>query len=446
MLREFISYIEENRLYGSEGRILMAVSGGIDSMVMSHLFIAAGIPAAVAHCNFSLRGKESDLDEAFVRKFAAKHKIPFHTVKFDTTRYAAEKGISIQMAARELRYRWFEEVRSENGYQSVALAHNLNDNVETFLINLTRGTGIAGLTGMRPRFKNLVRPLLFASRKAITEYSDQNRIKFREDRSNSDVKYTRNKLRHNIIPLFRELNPSFDTTVTETAERLGEINDIVTEYILETRNKVRSHHNEMVSFNAPELKSLIDKRTVLFELFRPYGLSSVQVDELIKLIKSRSGKKLLTRSHVITRNRNEILVSLADKSTEYRYEAPSIGSLQKVPGIISAKIKSKGSRFRIPSSSSVACLDAGKLDYPLIVRKWLPGDHFYPLGMRSGKKLSDHFIDRKYSIPQKENQLILESSGRIAWIIGDRIDDRFKVTETTKKVAVIRYDSGYRGQ
>jgi tRNA(Ile)-lysidine synthase len=193
MTEEFKKYIQENDLVTDSDTVLLAVSGGIDSMVMAHLFVSSGIKTAIAHCNFNLRGKESDGDESFVKKFASIHNITFHSVSFDTTGFATEKNISIQMAARELRYRWFEEVRLEHKYDLIALAHNLNDNVETFLINLTRGTGIAGLTGMNPRYKYLIRPLLFATRKSITEYSNKNGIDFREDRSNSDTKYIRNK-------------------------------------------------------------------------------------------------------------------------------------------------------------------------------------------------------------------------------------------------------------
>jgi len=439
MIQEFRNFIEDNDLLTGKGKVLMAVSGGIDSMAMSHLFIVSDIPSGIAHCNFNLRGKESDMDEAFVKRFAAKHKIPFHTVRFDTSGYAVEKGISIQMAARELRYRWFEEIRSGHNYESIAIAHNLNDNVETFLINLSRGTGIAGLTGMRPRFNNIIRPLLFATRKAISDFSVTNKIKFREDRSNSETKYVRNKIRHSILPLFRELNPSFDVTISETAERFGEINEIVSSYIAGIKKVSSEDKNHMLTFNASDLKKVNPQKTVLFELFRPYGLSPAQVGEMIKLISSKSGQKLLTRTHCITKNRNVIIVTQHGEFPGYHFQADTAEALKNVPGIISAVIKKAGKGFKIPVSSSIACLDAEKVMFPMEVRKWVAGDFFYPLGMRSRKKLSDYFIDRKYSVPEKERQLVLESSGDIIWVIGERIDNRFRVTDDTKKVLVIKY-------
>jgi tRNA(Ile)-lysidine synthase len=438
MLQEFLNFTRENLLITGNRKVLMAVSGGIDSMVMSHLFISAGIPSAIAHCNFNLRGKESNMDESFVGKLAAKHSIPFHKVSFDTTGYAEEKGISIQMAARELRYRWFEKVRSEYGYESIALAHNLNDNVETFFINLLRGTGISGLTGMKPRFRYLIRPLLFATRNAITEYSVQNKIKFREDRSNADVKYVRNRLRHNIIPLFRELNPSFDLTITETAGRFEEINEIVSAFIAGIRERSACFKNDMLSFSISELKKVSTGTTVLFELFRPYGLSSVQLDELKKIIGSKSGHTLLTKTHRITKNRDELIITELAREPEVQYQAESLSQLRKFPGFISAVTKAAGKGFQVPQSSSTACLDAEKIMFPVVIRRWAPGDFFYPLGMKSRKKLSDYFIDKKYSIPEKEKQMILESSGNIIWVIGKRIDNRFRVTDTTRKVLIIK--------
>ena len=282
MVEEFRKYIAENNLFNPSDRVLLAVSGGIDSMVMAHLFLAINASTGIAHCNFNLRGPESDEDEAFVKDFASLHKIPFFSESFDTTGFASEKGISIQMAARELRYRWFEEIRLKNNFYCISVAHNLNDNVETFLLNLTRGSGIAGLTAMKPKHKNLIRPLLFATRSSIVEYCNFNKIDFREDRSNAETKYKRNKIRHIIIPKFKEINPSFETTIIETAERLNEINEIISGHISGLRDKVTIVNKNSISFKINILQGLSPRLTLLYELFRPYGVAKGQLDDLVK--------------------------------------------------------------------------------------------------------------------------------------------------------------------
>lgn len=437
MLEEFRKYIEENNLFEASHRILLAVSGGIDSMVMTHLFLRTQREIGIAHCNFNLRSSESDEDETFVRNFASGHNIPCYSVSFDTTGFASEKDISIQMAARELRYRWFEEIRVKNGYDAVALAHNLNDNIETFLINLTRGTGIAGLTGIKPKYKYLIRPLLFATRHAIAEYCEQQNITYREDRSNTEIKYTRNRIRHVILPVFREINPSFDATVSETAERLGEINEIVTGFISAIRKKITRQRNGTIVFRIDDLNSLTPKRTVLFELFKPFGLGNGQLDDLMNLISGKTGGQIFTTSHRFIKNRKEILISRKDEEAEGFYIITSPEEFRRVPGIISANLRILNSDFKIPSSPAIACLDAGKIKFPLIIRKWKHGDSLYPFGMNQKKKLSDYFIDNKYSILEKENSQILESENKIVWIIGHRIDNRFRITKSTKKILII---------
>jgi tRNA(Ile)-lysidine synthase len=441
MFKEFRKYIEENKLVENSHRVLLAVSGGIDSMVMTHLFLRTATEIGIAHCNFNLRGTESDEDELFVKEFASDHNIPFYSESFDTSSLAGEKNISIQMAARELRYRWFEEIRVKNSYDSVALAHNLNDNVETFLINLTRGTGIAGLTGMKPKHKFLIRPLLFASRQAIAEYRDHHNVPYREDRSNTETKYTRNRIRHIILPVFREINPSFDTAVSETAERLGEINGIVSGLISGIKKRVTKQRNDLIVFRIDELNSLSPKRTILFELFKSFGIGNGQLDDLFNLIDGKTGGQLFTPTHRLIKNRKEILVSQRNAGAEGYYEISDPEDFKKIPGFVSANLTKLSSGFNIPPSSNIACLDAGKIIFPLIVRKWMPGDSFYPLGMKQKKKLSDYFIDNKYSILDKENCQILESEGKIVWIAGDRIDNRFRITRSTKKVLIIEVET-----
>jgi tRNA(Ile)-lysidine synthase len=438
MLEEFRKYISSNKLFDKSERILLAVSGGIDSMVMTHLFLSYGSNIGIAHCNFQLRGQESDDDEGFIREYARINNINAFFQKFDTTGFAEEKGISIQMAARELRYRWFEETRERNRYSYIAVAHNLNDNVETFLINLSRGTGIAGLTGMKPKHKYIIRPLLFATRHAIEQYSEINNINFREDRSNAETKYKRNKIRHKIIPLFREINPSFETTITETAERLEEINIIITSYLEGIREKVSFPRGDEIVFRINLLENLVPLNTILYELFRPYDLSSDQVEDLRKLLKATTGSQLLTSGHRIIKNRRELIVLRNTETTGDTILINDLDELREHELCADAYIKSTGNDFKIPASPEIACLDAGKVSFPLIIRGWKFGDSFCPLGMRRKKKLSDYFTDNKYSLTDKENCFILESAGEIAWLINDRIDDRYKVTASTKEALIIR--------
>jgi len=438
MKEEFNRFIIDNGLADSSSKILLAVSGGIDSMVMTHLFLSRGDTVGIAHCNFNLRGSESDGDEELVRQFALDHNIPFYREGFDTAGYAAEKGISIQMAARELRYRWFEEIREQNGYDCIALAHNLNDNVETFLINLTRGTGIAGLTGMRPVHRKLIRPLLFASRTAIENYSKLHDVNYREDRTNADTHYIRNKIRHELIPLFREINPSFDSTIAETTQRLEEVSEIVNAFIAPVRDKNISKRNNLTVVKINDLPVQPFRRTLLYEIFRPFGVSASQLDDLEKLASGRSGSQLFTEKWRLVRSRNEIILSPRESDSESYIEIPSCKELSSLAWVLSAETEEVTAAWKIAESPNIASLDASKISWPLIVRSHQKGDYFYPLGMKSRKKLSDYFIDRKYSLPEKEKKLVLESAGKIAWVIGDRIDNRFKITKSTERALVIR--------
>jgi tRNA(Ile)-lysidine synthase len=437
MLSGFKKFVADNNLIDPGDKILLAVSGGIDSMVMAHLFLSFPNEKGIAHCNFSLRGKESDEDENLVREFAESHKIPFYTIKFDTRMYARNKGLSIQMAARELRYTWFEELRIEKGYDSVAVAHNLNDNIETLIINLVRGTGLAGLTGIRPVSNRIIRPVLFATREMITNYCNQNGVQFREDRSNADTHYIRNKIRHLVVPVLKEINPSIESTLSETAERFTGINELVSEFITKLRDKISEKREGAIIYNYTQLKQHLGNKTTLFELFKPYGITNVQLDDLMKVIQGKTGGRIHTNTHRIIKNRKEIIVSVAEDKTEATYIINNIDDFMNVPGIESASYVAI-ENFDIPLDPSSACLDSEKVSFPMVIRKWKAGDYFYPFGMKQKKKLSDYFIDRKYSILDKENKLILESDEKIVWIIGDRIDNRFRITKHTKKALLIR--------
>jgi tRNA(Ile)-lysidine synthase len=439
MTEMFGKFIDENSLFRPEEKILLAVSGGIDSMVMAHLFLRGGFDFSIAHCNFSLRGSESDGDEEFVTDYGAVHQIKVYTKRFDTTGFAVSRGLSIQMAARELRYKWFEELRAGGGFSAVALAHNLNDNIETFLINLVRGTGIAGLAGIKPKNETLIRPLLFASRNTIKEYSEKYEVRYREDSSNADTKYTRNKIRHLIVPILREINPSFENTIEETIARVTDINEIYSGHISRIKSSILREEKDCVKAKISEITALTPLNTMLFELFRGYGITKPMIPELIKLTTSRSGGQLNTSSHRFIRNRGEIII---DKF-EQEPEPETIQVFKDLDALISGCLKGKAKvvsckdDFQIPREMTATCLSLNKLKFPVTIRKWKRGDIFYPLGMNRKKKLSDFFIDNKFSIPEKERAMVLESDDKIACIIGIRTDNRFRITRSTTKCLII---------
>lgn len=437
MISGVSKFISENNLAKPADRILLAVSGGIDSMVMAHLFHMLNYKTGIAHCNFSLRGEESDKDEDLVRKFSLENNIPFYTIRFDTKAYAAKNKLSIQMAARELRYKWFEQIRKENGFDFIAVAHNLNDNIETVLINLTRGTGIAGMTGMRPISDKIIRPLLFASREKIEGFQTGYNIPFREDRSNADTKYVRNKIRHLIIPVMKEINPSVETTLNNTAERFAGIYEIVADYILKLKKEISTVKDDHVLFLLDKLKPYEKNKSILFELFKPYGISEALLADLIKVIEGESGGMVITHTHRIIKNRNELILTENKKHSEAIYTINNSDEFTLFPGIASAEILKIPSDYKIPADRNIGCLDMRLISFPLVIRRWKEGDYFFPLGMKQKKKLSDYFIDKKYSIPDKEKIFILEAGGNIVWIIGDRIDDRFKITRETREVLLL---------
>lgn len=436
MLTEFNSFIKDNNLVPDGTRLLLAVSGGIDSMVMAHLFQRLPHKFGIAHCNFGLRGKDSDEDHDLVQSFCTSNDIPFHSINFNTLEYAANKGISIQMAARDLRYEWFEEIRTRNGYNLIATAHNLNDHIETILINLTRGCGIAGLSGIKIKSGNIIRPLLFATREKISGFSKAEAVKYREDKSNAETKYVRNKIRHLVIPVLKQINPSLELTLLEESGRFSDTIGIVNAHIDVIRKRVSVQSGDVIKFYQPDLLEYLQNKTIIYELFREYGLRGTSTGDLINIIEGRTGGGIITETHRIMRNRNEIVVSPLPDSDDQEIIFYNLNELQSHP-LFNVKIMPVDSDFVIQKEPATGSFDASKVDFPLKLRRWKPGDRFYPLGMNNQKKLSDYFIDRKYSIPEKENTLILECDNNILWILGDKIDNRFKITTDTVTALVI---------
>jgi len=438
MLKEFRDYIGENRMLEKDSRILLAVSGGIDSMVMAELFVKAGYMTGIAHCNFCLRGNDSDLDEDLVKEFAASANIPFYSIRFNTYEYAEKNKISVQMAARDLRYSWFEKIMLQNSFDYIAVAHNHNDNIETLLINLARGTGITGLAGMRPVNGRIIRPLLFATRTEIEKYCKKNRITYREDRSNAETKYTRNRIRHLVIPELKNINPAIERTLSETLTKLRETDDLLSSFIRGIRDSISVADEDKVTFDLVQLNNYLHEKTVLFELFRPFGLSGSQTGDLTDVISGKTGGQLFTSSHRILKNRNKLIVSPSVKVSESVYNISRYEDMKDNPVIASTELIEITDSFVIPDEKTIACFDESEIEYPLMIRKWKNGDFFYPLGMKSRKKISDFLINNKKSLIEKDNIMDLESAGKIAWVIGERIDNRFRIKPATKRALIIK--------
>ncbi|MFP4524974.1 MAG: tRNA lysidine(34) synthetase TilS [Bacteroidales bacterium] len=439
MIDRFLEYCSQYQLFAEKDKILLGVSGGVDSMVMLDLFIKTEVKVGIAHVNFQLRGNEADDEQDFVRKYAMNKDIAFHTVAFDTHDYANEKGVSVQVAARQLRYNWFEEIRRKHGYSCVAVAHNKNDEVESLLINLTRGTGIRGITGIKPKQNNVIRPVLFAERKEIMEYASLHNVPFKEDSSNLSVKYSRNRIRHNIIPEFENINPRFIHTVAENIERFQSVCNIYDQWISEVKNDIVTWENETVYIDIEALKNYEEKNTILFEILREFTFTKEVTKEIFKSVDSDSGKCFYSQSHKLIKDRQYLIVAPLQQVEQRRYYIEKGTEQVTVPVRMTLREVEKNGDYIIPKDRNIASLDYDKLVFPLIIRKWEKGDYFKPLGLNHYKKLSDFFIDRKYSLVDKERVWLLTSGEKIVWVIGDRIDDNFKVTPYTRKVLQVEY-------
>ncbi len=437
MYKQFRDFIETEGLIDQPGTIMLGLSGGVDSMVMMDLFLKARYNVAAAHCNFGLRGEESDNDQVFVAERCKKHNIKFHIKLLDTLDYAKDKGISLQMAARDLRYEWFEMLLADNGYSSVAIAHNKNDLAETFLINLVRGTGIRGLTGIKAKTGNIIRPLLFAGRNEILDYAGKNKIPFREDSSNLDMKYKRNRIRHKIIPEFEKISSSFINSIYETSGRLKEVENIYSTAVSKKFDKLCIETGEEYLIDINSLLALDPLPAYLYELLRKWSFSKELIPDIISSLTASSGKKFYSLSHRLVKDRDYLIVTPVRTETVNRYYIEEdVEKLDHPLKVRFTRIKHY-SGFRIPANRKTACLDLNFMHFPLIMRKWQKGDYFQPLGLSGLKKLSDFFIDNKFSLVEKEKIWLLTSGNRIVWIMGHRIDDRFKITENTKDILMV---------
>ena len=436
MINRFKTYIQEHRLFEPAGKILLAVSGGVDSMVMWKLFEESDLDYAVIHCNFQLRGEDSEKDEQLVREKAREKGIHLYVRKFDTLDYAQSSGLSVEMAARELRYTWFEEVLSEEKFSYLATAHHMDDLLESFFINRVRKTGIRGLTGFREKSGKLVRPMLFTNRKEIDAWAGKNDVSFRRDATNDETIFQRNFIRHRVIPELETLNPAFRANLAATIANLRETEEF---YMNEMNRQIRKITNPDAGHPEifiSQLMKLSHPRQVLFEWMNRYGFNPVTVETLFSNLGRETGRQYFSRTHRLVTDRNKLIITpLPEESSPVFYvEEQDNEIVDPLHLLLDRRDILDFSLIRDPRC---ACLDLDKLVFPLVIRRWQQGEYFQPLGMTGFKKISDFFVDEKFSIPDKERTWVLYSEGKVVWIIGQRIDNRFRITPETRRVLIL---------
>ncbi len=429
MIEQFLNHIDKHKLCLRSDPVLLAVSGGLDSVVMLYLFRQAGFNVGVAHCNFQLRDKESDGDEQFVAAVCNEFDIPLFIRRFETEAYAWEKTLSIQIAARDLRYAWFKELISRNAYSYLATAHHFDDSIETIVLNVSRGTGVEGLAGIPVKNDYVIRPLLFASRKQIEQYAIAKGLVWREDSSNQTDNYQRNFIRHNIIPRLQELNPSLESTWRTGLMKVQSELAIVQQVYEEWKQKFVIADNDRITIDKHAFELYPDNPVFLWRYCRTLGFNFDQVNDTVQCLHGQSGKRFMSPTHMLVIDRKEIIIS--KHSPDWMETTIEEGQLDSYLGPWTMRIENGSGRIDGPDKMK-AVLDGAQLKFPLTWRKWRPGDYFHPLGMQHRKKLSDFFIDLKMSVTDKEQATVLESDGKIVWVAGHRIDERFKLTESTK--------------
>ena len=433
MINSIREYIKSNALPQAPTRLLVAVSGGADSVALLHILVDMGYDCIVAHCNFHLREIESDRDAKFVHKLASKLNIPFVSTDFDTTAYAQTNKLSIEMAARDLRYNWFEQMRIKYQAEAIAVAHHADDVVETFLMNITRGTGIHGLTGIKARNGFIIRPLLTVSRLEIEEYLAAKEVEFVVDSTNLEQIYTRNKFRHSVIPLLEEFNPSFRETIKETVERLSEVETLYNEQISQIKSSLITESEEGFSIDIDLLLKQNCISTILYEILSPIGFSTSTIQSLIKSLDGESGKQFFSSSHRTIKDRKSIIISPIRENQDEIFLIEK--DISKINFPIKLEIEYlKNENISIKKEKQYAYVDAKLLIFPLILRRWHEGDYFIPFGMKGKKKLSDFFIDNKFTLDQKEQIWVLVSGKEIVWLVGERLDNRFCINFNSKDI------------
>jgi len=431
VLEDYKKHIQNHFPRLLQDKFLLACSGGLDSVVLAHLCSQCELDFSLAHCNFKLREEESDKDEKFVQELAKKLGKSFFTEDFETLEYAHDQKVSVQMAARDLRYEWFNGLMLQNKIKTLVTAHHADDNLETFIINLSRGTGIKGLTGIPSQTRNIVRPLLPFTRIQLLEFANSSKLAWREDQSNAESKYLRNKIRHEIVPLLKELHPTFLASLIETQEFLKQIADISENHITQLKKDIFKEDGELIRIKIESLQSLKPLEAYIHALFSAYGFT--EWGDLQHLLTAMSGKEVRSKTHRLVKDRDFLL--LTNISDYFQKEL----QITKEDTEIQIPIGLRISTVHIIEEvgPNVLYLDKETLKYPLTLRKWQKGDYFYPLGMGGRKKLSKYFKDEKVDVIAKEKQWLLCAGNDIIWVVGKRADDRYKITNSTKNILKI---------
>jgi len=432
MLDKFQNHLQSQFPFLKEKKLLIATSGGLDSMVLVHLLNQLPYQIAIAHCNFQLRGIESFEDQKFVQEYADQQGIPFYTTLFDTKAFAKDYQLSTQVAARELRYNWFYELLESDDYDYILTAHHADDNLETFIINLSRGTGLEGLCGIPAQNEKVIRPLLTCSRADIEAYAGANQVLWREDSSNASDVYLRNKIRHEIVPILKENLPNILQAFQKTQSHLQEAKTMVEDATIMIYQQVATEKGEDIHFNIQKLKQLPNYGSYLYQWVKEFGFTDWPT--IAELVESQSGKQVFSKEFRLLKDREFLILSpRAAKKTEEYFIAKGQQDVNFPLKLSFCKVADIS-----PESNSSIFVDEEKLVFPLQIRRWKQGDVFYPFGMKGqSKKMSKFFKDEKFSLMDKENSWLLCSDNQIVWVIGYRADERFKIEETTQQLLKI---------
>lgn len=430
-------YINRHQLLPCDAPVIVGLSGGADSVALLDILSTLGYSCIAAHCNFHLRGNESLRDETFAAKYASEKNIPYVKTDFETRKYAAEKHISVEMAAREQRYSWFEKIRTRYNARAIAVAHHQDDSVETVLLNLIRGTGIRGLTGIDPKNGYIVRPLLAVSREEILAYAEERQLGYVTDSTNLSDIYMRNFIRLKLLPLMEKINPSVKASISRSAEHLKDAEDI----FLYTINNARNQILKQDKISIPLLKSFPAPKTVLYEILKPYGFTARMTENIYLATEKTSGKTFYSSTHTLIKDREFLLLYPNKTEDNLVYSIDSESRDMEYPVRLTFRVEEITTGFRINKNRNTAYFDLEKLTFPLTLRRWNEGDWFIPFGMEGRKKLSDYFSDRKFSIADKKNCWLLCSDKEIIWIVGERTDNRFRIDNSTRKAYVIKFST-----